>query len=259
MTTKELTSENCAVAIDVDLCLACGSCEFACSEAHAEGRDFAEALTEGEAPPSRIRLSLAEGHPVPVQCRHCDDAPCIAVCSPGALCRDSAGRVMYEQEKCISCRACERVCPFEAISWDAREKTIVKCDVCSGLIQDDQQPFCVVACPTGCLHAVAAEDLHGTEIARSYDSLIRDESRTERAGPDVRFEIDSESCICCNRCARNCPVDCISGKAGKQPSKATDDDREKGKVGEPFVINQQKCIRCGTCLDVCPAGAVQRL
>jgi NADP-reducing hydrogenase subunit HndC len=72
------------------------------------------------------------------------------------------------------------------------------------------------------------------------------------------FAIDPELCICCGRCAKNCPVDCISGKRGKPPGKATEADREKGKVGEPFCIDQEVCIKCGTCFDVCPAEAVKR-
>jgi NADH:ubiquinone oxidoreductase subunit F (NADH-binding)/(2Fe-2S) ferredoxin/NAD-dependent dihydropyrimidine dehydrogenase PreA subunit len=72
----------------------------------------------------------------------------------------------------------------------------------------------------------------------------------------ISFSILPESCICCGRCAKNCPVDCISGRIGKAPAKATDQDREKGKVGQPFVIQSSICIRCGACLDVCPVGAV---
>ena len=29
------------------------------------------------------------------------------------------------------------------------------------------------------------------------------------------FRIDAEKCICCGKCAKECPVDCISGKTGK--------------------------------------------
>jgi len=74
----------------------------------------------------------------------------------------------------------------------------------------------------------------------------------------VTFSIDPEQCICCGRCARDCPVECISGRPGKAPAKATEQDRQKGKVGQPFAIDPAACIKCGNCLDVCPAGAVER-
>ncbi|MFP4067494.1 MAG: NADH-ubiquinone oxidoreductase-F iron-sulfur binding region domain-containing protein [Spirochaetaceae bacterium] len=72
----------------------------------------------------------------------------------------------------------------------------------------------------------------------------------------TEFAIDPELCICCGKCARECPVDCIAGTVGKPPRKATDEDRKKAKVGEPFVIDAEQCIRCGVCREVCPTGAV---
>jgi len=49
----------------------------------------------------------------------------------------------------------------------------------------------------------------------------------------------TEKCIGCTKCARNCPVSCISGE-----------------IKERHVIDTEKCIKCGTCMEVCPAGAV---
>jgi NAD-dependent dihydropyrimidine dehydrogenase PreA subunit len=55
----------------------------------------------------------------------------------------------------------------------------------------------------------------------------------------ITYEINPDTCIGCTRCARNCPVQAISGKA-------------KG----PHVIDASTCIRCGVCKQVCPVGAV---
>lgn len=49
----------------------------------------------------------------------------------------------------------------------------------------------------------------------------------------------TEDCIGCTKCARNCPVSCISGK-----------------VKERHAINTDECIKCGNCMEVCPVGAV---
>lgn len=49
----------------------------------------------------------------------------------------------------------------------------------------------------------------------------------------------TENCIGCTKCARNCPVSCISGK-----------------VKERHVIDTEKCIKCGTCMEACPVGAI---
>ncbi|MGC9467188.1 MAG: NADH-quinone oxidoreductase subunit NuoF [Anaerolineae bacterium] len=55
----------------------------------------------------------------------------------------------------------------------------------------------------------------------------------------IEYTIDPETCIGCTRCARNCPVDAISG-APRQT----------------HVIDPEICIRCGICAQVCPVNAV---
>ncbi len=55
-----------------------------------------------------------------------------------------------------------------------------------------------------------------------------------------KIYIDKELCKGCSKCARNCPVNAISGK-----------------VKEPFVIDDSKCIKCGACLEACAFKAVK--
>ena len=55
------------------------------------------------------------------------------------------------------------------------------------------------------------------------------------------FMIVPELCKGCSKCARNCPVEAISGE-----------------LKSPFTIDQSKCIKCGACADNCPFGAVTR-
>ena len=50
----------------------------------------------------------------------------------------------------------------------------------------------------------------------------------------------TDKCIGCTRCARNCPVEAITGTP-----------RHK------HVIDTTRCIKCGTCKDNCPVGAIR--
>jgi len=55
-----------------------------------------------------------------------------------------------------------------------------------------------------------------------------------------RIYIDPELCKGCSKCARQCPVNAITGK-----------------VKEPFSIDLNKCIRCGSCIEACPFHAIK--
>ncbi|MBQ1195833.1 MAG: NADH-quinone oxidoreductase subunit NuoF [Clostridia bacterium] len=55
-----------------------------------------------------------------------------------------------------------------------------------------------------------------------------------------RIYIDPDLCKGCSKCARQCPVNAISGK-----------------VKEPFSIDLEKCIRCGSCISACPFKAIK--
>ncbi len=57
----------------------------------------------------------------------------------------------------------------------------------------------------------------------------------------LKYVISEEKCIGCTKCAKVCPVSCISGK-----------------VKEVHVIDQDKCIKCGACYDACPVNAITK-
>ena len=50
----------------------------------------------------------------------------------------------------------------------------------------------------------------------------------------------TDKCIGCTKCARNCPVNAITGT-----------------VRHKHVIDTTKCIKCGTCKANCPVGAIK--
>ena len=54
-----------------------------------------------------------------------------------------------------------------------------------------------------------------------------------------RYVINPDLCKGCSKCARNCPVNAISGV-----------------VKQPYTIDADKCIKCGACKDNCAFDAI---
>jgi carbon-monoxide dehydrogenase iron sulfur subunit len=147
------------IVADPAKCMACRACEIACALAHVPTDDLVEAITRHRARPS-IYIETAEGLAVPLQCRHCEDAPCVAVCPSGALSRaGEAEPVVVDQEKCIGCAYCVQVCPFGVVrlairsvdGGPGRRQAVVKCDLCARRRSKGLEPACVSACPVGAL------------------------------------------------------------------------------------------------------------
>ena len=144
------------IIIYEEKCVGCKSCEVACAVAHSKSKDLTKAVSTGEKTKSRINvLCKYEGEiikPVPNTCRHCPDAPCIAVCAPEALFReDENSPVLVENDKCIGCRKCIKACPYDAIIMWPDKTSILKCDLCVERLAVGKEPACVVSCPTDAL------------------------------------------------------------------------------------------------------------
>jgi len=84
-------------------------------------------------------------------CMHCTDAACVKVCPSGALFYTKYGTVALDQDKCIGCKECMFACPFEVPRYDPEIDKIAKCDMCYSRLENDLEPACVKACPTGAL------------------------------------------------------------------------------------------------------------
>ena len=55
------------------------------------------------------------------------------------------------------------------------------------------------------------------------------------------YSIIANKCIGCTKCAKVCPVECITGS-----------------IKNPHIIDESQCIACGACYTVCPVNAVEK-
>ena len=73
-----------------------------------------------------------------------------------------------------------------------------------------------------------------------YEAHIKDKKCPAGECSDlIEYSINKDKCKGCTLCARNCPVNAISGT-----------------VKNPHVIDTNKCIKCGKCYSVCRFDAV---
>lgn len=71
------------------------------------------------------------------------------------------------------------------------------------------------------------------------EHVVDKKCRSHNCQAMKKYVINPELCKGCSKCARNCPVEAISGK-----------------IKEPFVIDSNKCIKCGACEAGCAFKAI---
>jgi len=132
-----------------DLCTGCEACRVACGNENNGGRDtgWRQVITfNPERHPAlpTLHLSLA--------CNHCAVPACANGCPARAYRRDTAtGAMLIDAAKCIGCRYCSWVCPYDAPRFDENAGVMTKCTFCAHRLENGLDPACVAACPTGAL------------------------------------------------------------------------------------------------------------
>jgi Fe-S-cluster-containing dehydrogenase component len=131
-----------AMIIDTVKCLGCGACKDACNLRNElpEGMSYIRFCGKGKEDRKRC---------MPVQCQHCADAPCEAVCPTGATYRTKEGVVLVNEKLCVGCRYCEVACPYQARRFDHERGVADKCWLCLDYVLGGGEPACVHACLRG--------------------------------------------------------------------------------------------------------------
>ncbi len=120
--------------VDVDRCVDCLLCAFACARRFGEGGLARSAIAV------RSVGGMERGFVV-VVCRACEDPSCLAACPVGAIEKAEVG-VRVDLERCIGCGMCVEACPIGAVFWDEERGKPVICQHCG---------LCASFCPHGVL------------------------------------------------------------------------------------------------------------
>lgn len=147
---------NSFVLADPQKCTGCRVCEIACAVAHSE-HDHKTVGTMDQPLIPRLYLVQTDQSTMPVQCRHCEDAPCLRSCPVSIFSREE-NQISANEEYCIGCKSCLLACPFGAIELGGSSQNnpmhrviANKCDLCSGHASG---PACVASCPSQALRIV---------------------------------------------------------------------------------------------------------
>ncbi|MBN8580008.1 MAG: 4Fe-4S dicluster domain-containing protein [Anaerolineae bacterium] len=214
--------------IDINKCIGCNYCTYACQAINNLADDMLYNVVTAEETQSGEEYFLSR------PCMQCAEAPCVHVCPVQATYYRPDGIVAMDYDRCIGCRYCQVACPYGArvFNWKDpielspkspdfgmqevanRPRGVVeKCHFCShridkglehGLtpgVDRDATPACVVVCPTG---ARVFGDLNDSEspisIARQEAIVtlrLREELSTEPRvyyiPPNPKPETDQEA------------------------------------------------------------------
>ncbi|MCL2508909.1 MAG: 4Fe-4S dicluster domain-containing protein [Oscillospiraceae bacterium] len=124
------------VSVDIDKCVGCRVCEYACSMEKNKAFN-----------PTRSRIRVVRLYPhtnAALNCRMCQDSPCVTACPRKALKQSEENGVIHvDIGLCDGCGWCIKVCEFGAITLDTESKVSI-CDLCEGR---EGGSACIEWCP----------------------------------------------------------------------------------------------------------------
>lgn len=131
-----------ALIIDTTKCTGCGACIEACNLRNGlpEGQSYIHGLVKGDEHKTWYLM---------VQCQHCANPPCAAVCPTHATYVRDDGVVLINEKLCVGCKYCMVACPYQARIFNEEKGVVDKCWLCLDWVLGGGVPACVQACVPG--------------------------------------------------------------------------------------------------------------
>lgn len=168
-TTVEYTAipgvDSKALFIDVTRCIGCASCVTACKKQNNLPAPYKNSKFTNGDNWTAVKFYKKEDkdngglYKVKMQCMHCNEPSCVAVCPTGAAFKREDGIVLIDGDVCIACRNCVVACPY-AIPGENKESGVVeKCTFCKERMAEGKPTACAEACSTGAVQFGEREEL----------------------------------------------------------------------------------------------------
>ena len=133
------------IAVDTTKCVGCHACRVACQNQNEldynQSYNRIKELERGKFPSVTKEF-------VPLQCNHCENAPCQRVCPTGATYTTKEGVVLVNRKTCVGCKYCIEACPYKVRILDHHSGIVTKCRLCIEMVREGGIPACVSTCPT---------------------------------------------------------------------------------------------------------------
>lgn len=135
--------------VDIDSCYGCKSCTLACKMNKKIPVGLPSCISV-----FRIETQNSEGNVtcdfIPVMCQHCENPDCIKECKLNAIVKNEEGLITIDNDLCVGCGRCVKVCSYGAISiceTSAKKKKAYKCDLCFSRRKLGGKTICEQHCP----------------------------------------------------------------------------------------------------------------
>ena len=189
--------EGTRIFPDVEACIDCGGCVVACRRTwdlpKEEQRISVATMMEGQEAAQGFNASSAKAidegkNPgetsTPMQCYHCENAPCVSVCPTDSLIKKKDGFVDVRDSLCIGCQYCLSACPFGAPQFPNADEgtaklfgtggTMDKCTMCEERQSVGKGPACAEECATDAILVGTTGQIAGELEKRGSDPFFND-------------------------------------------------------------------------------------